>query len=170
MALGEFVSVSSQRDSETAQIVQEKLELDTSPAQELSELVSLYEAKGVSRKTAEQVAIELTAHDPLAAHLDTELNIDQSDLASPMQAAAASALSFTLGALLPLTAILLPPPPLRVAVTFVVVLLALGTAGAVSARIGGSSPRKAAIRVLVGGAVGLALTFGIGHLVGSAIH
>jgi VIT1/CCC1 family predicted Fe2+/Mn2+ transporter len=91
-------------------------------------------------------------------------------LASPVQAAAASALSFTLGALLPLLAILLPPATWRVPVTFVAVLMALALTGTVSARIGGSSPRRAVIRVVIGGAAGLALTYGIGHLFGTAIH
>ena len=113
--------------------------------------------------------MELTEHDALAAHLEAELDIDPDDLANPSQAAAASALSFTLGALLPLLAILLPPPAWRVPVTFVAVLIALAIAGAVSARIGGSRVRRAVIRVVIGGAVGLALTYGVGRLFGTAI-
>ena len=119
--------------------------------------------------TARLVAAELTEHDVLAAHLDAELHLDPEDLANPAQAAAASALSFTLGALLPLVAILLPPPPWRIPVTFSAVLAALAAAGAISARIGGSSPRRAVIRVVIGGAAGLSLTYGIGHLFGTAI-
>ncbi len=123
----------------------------------------------MSAATARTVAAELTAHDALAAHVDAELHLDTADLANPLQAAAASALSFTIGALLPLLAILLPPPGWRVPVTFVAVLLALGIAGAVSARIGGSNVRRAVTRVVVGGAIGLAFTYGIGHLFGTAI-
>ncbi len=154
MSLGEYVSVSSQRDSETAELAQEKRELAEMPTAELAELTALYEAKGLSAATARTVAAELTAHDALAAHVDAELHLDTADLANPLQAAAASALSFTIGALLPLLAILLPPPGWRVPVTFVAVLLALGIAGAVSARIGGSNVRRAVTRVVVGGAIG----------------
>ena len=109
MALGEYVSVSSQRDSERAQIAQEKRELADSPEAELAELTALYEAKGLSAATARTVADELTARGALAAHLDAELHIDPADIPSPVQAAGASALSFISGALLPMLAILLPP-------------------------------------------------------------
>jgi VIT1/CCC1 family predicted Fe2+/Mn2+ transporter len=169
MALGEYVSVSSQRDSETALLAQERRELAETPAQEFDELVALYQAKGLSEPTARQVARELTEHDALGAHLDAELHIDPEDLASPLQAAAASAASFTTGALLPLVAILLPPVSWRIWVTIVAVLIALGVAGAVSARIGGSDARRAVLRVVIGGAIGLAFTWGIGHLFGTAI-
>jgi len=170
MALGEYVSVSSQRDSELAELSQEKRELADTPETELAELTALYEAKGLSAATARTVAAELSAHDALAAHLDAELHIDPDDLVSPVQAAAASALSFTAGALLPLVAILLPPAALRVPITFVAVLIALGLAGALSARIGGSNVRRAVLRVVIGGALGLAFTYGVGHLFGTAIH
>jgi vacuolar iron transporter family protein len=169
MALGEYVSVSSQRDSERAEITQEKGELAATPDAELAELTALYEAKGLSADTARIVATELTARDALAAHLDAELHIDPDDIPSPAQAAAASALSFTSGALLPMLAILLPPTALRVPVAFVAVLIALGLAGALSARIGGSDIRRAVLRVVIGGALGLAFTYGIGHLFGTAI-
>jgi VIT1/CCC1 family predicted Fe2+/Mn2+ transporter len=169
MALGEYVSVSSQRDSETAQMALEKRELRDMPDQELAELIGLYEAKGLAPETARIVAVELTEHDALAAHLDAELNIDPEDLANPIEAASASALSFTVGALLPLAAILLPPAHWRVPITFVAVLVALGMAGALSARIGGGSSTRAIARVVIGGAIGLAFTYGIGRLFGTAI-
>ncbi|HLH58395.1 MAG TPA: VIT family protein [Streptosporangiaceae bacterium] len=169
MALGEYVSVSSQRDSETALLAQERRELAETPTQEFAELTALYQAKGLSEQTARQVATELTAHDALAAHLDAELHIDPDDLANPVQAAAASAASFVSGALLPMVAILLPPAGWRVPVTIVAVLIALGVAGAVSARIGGSDVRRAVLRVVIGGAIGLGFTYGIGHLFGTAI-
>jgi len=169
MALGEYVSVSSQRDSELAQLAQEKRELAETPAAELAELTALYEAKGLSAATARTVAAELTARDPLAAHLDAELHIDPDDLAHPVQAAGASAASFISGALLPLLAILLPPAALRVPVTFAAVLIALGLTGALSARIGGSNPRRAVLRVVIGGAIGLAFTYGIGKGFGKAM-
>jgi VIT1/CCC1 family predicted Fe2+/Mn2+ transporter len=169
MALGEYVSVSSQRDSERAQIRQEKRELADTPDAELTELTALYEAKGLSAATARTVATELTARGALSAHLDAELHIDPADIPSPVQAAAASALSFTSGALLPVLAILLPPASLRVPVTFAAVLIALGLTGALSARLGGSNIRRAVLRVIIGGALGLAFTYGIGYLFGTAI-
>jgi len=169
MALGEYVSVSSQRDSETAQLAQERRELAETPEEEFAELTALYEAKGLAPGTAQQVAAELTEHDAFAAHLDAELRIDLDDLANPVQAATASALAFTLGALLPLVAILVPPTGWRVPVTFIAVLAALAIAGGISARVGASNVSRAVIRVLLGGAAGLALTYGIGHLLGTAI-
>jgi VIT1/CCC1 family predicted Fe2+/Mn2+ transporter len=169
MALGEYVSVSSQRDSEKALLAKERIELRTTPEAELAELTALYEARGLRPETAHQVAIELTEHDALTAHAHAELNIDPEDLVSPVQAATASALAFLLGAVLPMVAILVPPPGWRVPVTFVAVLLALGIAGAVSARIGGSDVRLAVARVVIGGAAGLTLTYSIGYLFGTAV-
>src|ERR1700684_1032740 len=161
MALGEYVSVSSQRDSERAEITQEKRERAAAPAAELTELTALYEAKGLSAATARTVATELTARGALSAHMDAELHIDPADIPSPVQAAGASALSFTSGALLPMLAILLPPASLRVPVTFAAVLIALGLTGALSARLGGSNVRRAVLRVIIGGALGLAFTYGV---------
>jgi vacuolar iron transporter family protein len=169
MALGEYVSVSSQRDTERALMDQEGRELLDSPAEELEELVGLYRAKGLSEATARQVAVELTERDALGAHLDAELGIDPEDLANPRQAAGASALSFTLGALLPLVAVLLPPETWRVPVCVAAVLAALAVTGVVSARLGGADPRRAVLRVLIGGALGLAFTYYVGRLFGTAI-
>ena len=138
MALGEYVSVSSQRDSEHALIAKERRELAEMPEAELEELTGLYEAKGLRPETARQVALELTAQDALSAHLSVELGIDQDDVVSPWHAALASAVAFTIGGLLPLLTILLPEA-VRIPVTFVVVLLALAITGYVAAWIGGSS-------------------------------
>jgi len=169
MALGEYVSVSSQRDSETALLAKERRELEEMPEEELAELAAIYESKGLSPATALTVAQELTAHDALAAHLDAELKLDPDDIPSPWRAAGASAVAFTLGALLPLLAILLPTPEWRVPVTFVGVLVALALTGLISSRIGGSSGRRAVLRVLIGGALGLAATYAIGHAFGAVI-
>jgi VIT1/CCC1 family predicted Fe2+/Mn2+ transporter len=169
MALGEYVSVSSQRDSERAQLAKERRELREAPGEELEELTELYEGKGLSRETAQRVATELTEHDALAAHVDAELHLDPDELTSPWRAAAASAVAFVSGALLPLVAILAPPTSWRVPVTVAVVLLALGLAGWISARLGGATPRRAVLRVVVGGALGLAVTYGIGWLIGGAV-
>jgi VIT1/CCC1 family predicted Fe2+/Mn2+ transporter len=169
MALGEYVSVSSQRDTELAALAKEKRELREDPEDELAELAAIYEAKGLRPATARTVAIELTSHDALAAHLDAELGIDPDELTSPWQAAGASALSFFLGALLPLVAILLPPVGWRVPVTFAAVLVALAVTAGVSARIGGANVRRALLRVVLGGALGLGVTYGIGHAFGTAM-
>lgn len=167
MALGEYVSVSSQSDSEKALIAKEKHELAEMPEQELEELAGLYEARGLAPATARQVAVELTQHDVLAAHLSAELNIDADDVVSPWHAAFASALAFTIGGVLPLLSILLPPEGWRVPVTFVVVLVALGLTGATAATIGGSSRIRSIARVVVGGAIALVATFLIGMLLGT---
>ncbi|MEW2462100.1 MULTISPECIES: VIT1/CCC1 transporter family protein [Microbacterium] len=167
MALGEYVSVSSQRDSERALIAKEKEELRTMPEAELAELTSLYRDRGLTEDTARRVAEELTAHDALSAHLEVELGIDQDDLVNPWHAALSSAIAFTLGALLPLLAILLPPPDWRVPVTFVAVLIALAATGTISARIGGSAPGRAALRLVIGGALALLATWLIGTLLGT---
>ncbi len=167
MALGEYVSVSSQRDSQRALIQKERRELAEMPEEELAELTAIYHAKGMSLETAERVAGELTAHDALAAHLEAELGITETDVVSPWQAAGASALAFTIGALLPLVAILLPPEWARVPVTFAVVLIALAITGASSARIGGSPWMRPTVRVVVGGAIALGATFLIGTLLGT---
>jgi VIT1/CCC1 family predicted Fe2+/Mn2+ transporter len=163
MALGEYVSVSSQSDSERALIAQETEELRTMPEQELEELAGLYRAQGLSAETAKRVAVELTERDALRAHLSMELNIDPDDLVSPWRAAAASALAFVCGGILPFLTILLPES-VRIPVTFIVVLIALAATGALGARIGGSPVPRATLRVVVGGAIALAATFAIGAL------
>ncbi|MFJ3393605.1 VIT1/CCC1 transporter family protein [Leifsonia aquatica] len=166
MALGEYVSVSSQRDSEHALIAKERRELAEMPEAEFEELTGLWEAKGLRPETARQVAIELTERDALAAHLSVELGIDQDDVVSPWHAALASAVAFTIGGILPLLTILLPAE-VRIPVTFVVVLVALAVTGYVAAWIGGSSRGKAMLRVVIGGALALAATFTIGALLGT---
>jgi len=169
MSLGEYVSVSSQRDAESAKLAQEKHELATMPDEEFAELVGIYEGKGLSRETATQVAKELTEHDALAAHLEAELNIDPEDLVNPVHAAVASAISFVVGALLPFAAILIPPRGWRVPVTVVAVLIALGLAGAISARFGEADTKRSVLRVVIGGALGLGITYAIGRLFGTAL-
>jgi vacuolar iron transporter family protein len=169
MALGEYVSVSTQRDTERAVLSKEQEELRDDPVAELEELAALYEAKGLSTATARTVAEELTDHDPVAAHAEVELGVDPEELTNPWQAALSSALSFTVGALLPLIAILTPPTAWRIPVTVVAVLLALVITGAVSAGLGGAPKGRAVVRNVVGGSLALASTYVIGHLVGAAI-
>ena len=169
MALGEYVSVSSQRDTEQALLRKERRELRDFPAAELDELAALYEAKGLSPATARRAAEELTDHDAFAAHAEVELGIDPEELTNPWLAAASSALSFTVGALLPLLAILLPPSALRIPVTVVAVLVSLAITGVVSARLGGAVVRRAIARNVIGGGLALAITYAIGYLVGGVV-
>jgi VIT1/CCC1 family predicted Fe2+/Mn2+ transporter len=169
MALGEYVSVSTQRDTERALLGLERRELRDDPLAELEELAALYENRGLSPETAKAVALELTDHDALRAHAEVELGIDPDELTNPWHAALSSALAFTLGALLPLIAIVLPPIQWRVPVTVAVVLIALAITGLVSARLGKAPNCSAIVRNVVGGGLALAITYGIGHLVGVAI-
>ena len=169
MALGEYVSVSSQRDSERALIAKEKTELAMMPHEELAELTKLYQDKGLTPQTARQVAEELTANDALAAHLDVELNIDQNDIVSPWRAAYASAIAFTIGGLLPLLAIILFPASMRIPATFVAVLVALAITGATGGYLGDSPISRPMVRVVIGGALALVATFLIGRLLGTTV-
>jgi VIT1/CCC1 family predicted Fe2+/Mn2+ transporter len=163
MALGEYVSVSSQSDSERALIAKERDELARMPEQELEELAGLYEKRGLSPETAHKVAEELTAADALRAHLEVELNIDPDDLVSAPRAAFASAVAFTIGGILPMLTIF-TPEPIRIPLTFAVVLIALGITGGLGARLGGSPWLRGTLRVVIGGAIALAATFLIGML------
>lgn len=169
MALGEYVSVSTQRDTEKALLSKERRELRDDPVTELDELVALYEGKGLSPATARTVAEELTEHDAFAAHAEIELGIKPGELTSPWQAALSSALSFTVGALLPIIAILVPPAAWRVPVTVISVLLALVITGVLSAALGGAPTQRAVLRNVIGGGLALVITYAIGHLVGAAI-
>lgn len=169
MAGGEYVSVSTQRDTEQALLRKEARELAETPDEELAELASFYRAKGLSGATAQQVAVELTAHDALRAHAEVELGIDGESLVDPWQAAWASLLSFTLGALLPLLAIVLLPAGARLPVTVLAVVAALAVTGTVSARLGGAPVRPAVLRNVGVGLLAMALTFAVGTLVGVAL-
>lgn len=167
MALGEYVSVSSQRDTETSLIAKEKAELSAEPDTELAELAGLYRQRGLSEETAAKVAEELTAHDALDAHLDAELHLDRTDLANPWAAAAASAASFTVGGLLPFAAIVLSSTQLRVPITFVAVLLALIGTGWLSATIAGAPRVRSVMRLVIGGALALTVTYLAGLWLGT---
>lgn len=169
MAVGEYVSVSTQRDTERSMLQLERHELATEPEAERRELAAIYRSKGLSPGLAEQVADELTAGDAFRAHADAELGIDPDTLVNPWAAALSSLLAFTVGAMLPLLAIVLPPAPWRVPVTSVAVLAALGLTGWLSARLGRSPRPRAIARVVVGGAVAMAITYAVGNLVGVAV-
>lgn len=169
MALGEYVSVSSQRDTERALVVKETRELETEPDAEYVELTRLLRDRGLSEATAAIVTTELTAHDALQAHLSLELGIDQEEIANPWAAALSSGVSFTTGAVLPLIAILVPPASARIVVAFVAVLIGLTATGLLSAQLGGAPKRAAVARLVVGGGLAMAVTFGIGQILGVAI-
>jgi VIT1/CCC1 family predicted Fe2+/Mn2+ transporter len=170
MAVGEYVSVSTQRDTQKAFIDHERWELETKPESELEELANIYKRKGVSEKLAKQLAKELTANDALAAHLDAELNIDPDDLTSPWQAAFASLTAFTIGAIIPLVSIVLASRHSRFVITFIAVVLALIITGYFSAKAGGSAKTRAIIRVVTGGILAMIVTFLIGKAFGTAVH
>jgi VIT1/CCC1 family predicted Fe2+/Mn2+ transporter len=166
MAAGEYVSVSSQRDSEKALIARERQELIDQPDEELLELAEIYQAKGLTASTARLVAKELTAHDAISAHLEAELGIDERGLTNPWHAAFSSALAFLAGATLPMLAITLPPDGWRIPLAFGASLLALAITGWVGARLGNSPPLRPVFRVLAGGTFALLLTWGIGTVLG----
>ncbi len=166
MAAGEYVSVSSQKDAEKALIDKEIYELEHHPERELEELAHIYEEKGLSKETAKSVAHELTQHDPIRAHLEAELGMKEDELTNPVHAATASAVSFTFGASIPLTAIMLPTIDYRVPATYIAVIIALVLTGYISARLGSASARRATVRVVIGGMVAMSITYAIGTLLG----
>jgi vacuolar iron transporter family protein len=168
MAAGEYVSVSSQRDTERADIARERRELATDPDFEQAELTEIYLRRGLDRALAATVAEQLMATDPLGSHLHDELGLQPDSLARPLQAAVVSAVSFAAGAALPLALIVLAPIEVRVPVTALAALVLLALLGAVGARLGGAPAGRAALRVTVGGALAMGLTALIGQLVGTA--
>ncbi|MEU7066008.1 VIT family protein [Streptomyces sp. NPDC053429] len=166
MAAGEYVSVSSQRDSERAALEVERRELAQEPDAELEELTGLLAQRGLSRELAREAAEQLTERDALRAHARVELGIDPDELANPWHAAWASLIAFTVGAVLPLLAIVLPGPSARVPVTVAAVLTALTLCGAAGARLGGAPPGRAILRNVLGGALAMAVTYAVGTLLG----
>jgi VIT1/CCC1 family predicted Fe2+/Mn2+ transporter len=168
MAVGEYVSVSSQRDAERADIAKETEELATQPDAELHELAGIYVKRGLDKHLAMQVAKQLSAHDQLGAHLRDELGIDAANHPRPLQAALVSAASFALFAILPLLG-LLAPSSVRIYAIAAITILSLGTLGSLGGYLADAPMAPAAARVTVGGAVAMAVTAAIGHLVGVAV-
>jgi len=169
MAGGEYVSVSTQRDSEQALLDKERRELVEMPEEELEELTQIYESKGLDRAVAEEVARQLTDRDALVAHAEVELGIDPNDLTSPVAAALSSMVAFALGAMLPLLAIVLPPVALRVPVTVIAVTCALVLTGWGSARLGQAPVMPAVARNVGIGILAMGLTFLVGTFIGTGI-
>ncbi|WP_409484456.1 VIT family protein [Arsenicicoccus dermatophilus] len=166
MAMGEYVSVSSQRDTEKAAVALERQELAADPEAELEELTQTYRTQGLSEPTARQVAAELTAHDALGAHLRAEFGLPEDELVSPWHAALASAVAFFVGSVLPLLTMLLAPAGLRIPATIAVAVLGLLATGWTSAALSGSPALPLILRNVVGGCLAMALTWSIGHLFG----
>jgi len=164
MAIGEYVSVSSQRDTERALLAKERHELEHDAEFELEELIGIYESKGLQPATARQVAQELTAHDAFAAHVDAELGIDPDSLTNPWHAGFASAMSYTIGGAIPFLAIVLAPLASRIPVTYLAVCVALLLTGLISARASGGSRTYTILRVALGGIIAMSITYGIGTL------
>ena len=169
MAAGEYVSVSSQADTESADRMREENELATIPDKEREELVGIYEARGLDRALAEQVADKLTAHDALATHLRDELGMATHTAARPVQAALASAASFAIGASLPLAMVPLSPAPYLTWTVSIAALLFLAVLGAIGAKAGGAPMGRAVLRVTFWGAIAMAATASIGALFGTTV-
>lgn len=169
MGVGEYVSVSTQRDTEAALLDRERRELAETPDEELAELAGFYEQRGLDPQLAHQVAVQLTAKDALAAHAEVELQIDPESLTSPWHAAYASMGSFFVGALLPLIAALISSPSWHVPVIVAFVVVALALTGVLSARLGGTTPGRQVGRNIVGGLLAIIVTYAIGALVGTQL-
>ena len=169
MALGEYVSVSSQRDSERSDIEKEKWELANQADHELEELTAIYRSKGLPQELAKEVAVQLTEHDALATHLLDELGISQDELAKPFQAAWSSALSFSVGASIPLVATAVASASVRIAAIIAVTMVALVGLGYIGARAGGAGPARSIARVVIGGAIAMGVTMAVGWAFGAAV-
>lgn len=166
MGVGEYVAVSSQRDVEAADLEIERVALRDHPDHELIELKDIYVGRGLSEELAALVAEELTSHDAFGAHARDELNLNPDELAKPNQAAVASAIAFSIGAVLPLLATVLAPEPYQQSATALTALVALAALGSWSAQLGGAPQRPAVMRVLIGGSIAMGLSIGIGALTG----
>jgi vacuolar iron transporter family protein len=169
MAVGEYVSVSSQRDSEQADIEKEKRELAAEPEDELRELAGIYEKRGLTRQLAIEVARQLSAGDQLGAHMRDELGIDPQALSQPIQAAWISAVSFGLFAVVPIFALLVSPVAFQIPGMAIASLVSLGSLGAFGAHLGGAPKLRGALRVTLGGSLAMAVTAGIGKLLGVTV-
>jgi len=169
MAIGEYVSVSSQRDAEQADIAKETWELEHTPEHELDELTAIYKGKGLTQELARAVAIQLTKEDALKVHMAEELGITHLTLARPVQASVSSASSFSIGAAIPLVAVALASSSQRIEITIFVAVFALIGLGLLSSKAGGAHPVRPTVRIVVSGLVAMAFTMAVGRLVGSAV-
>ena len=169
MAVGEYVSVSAQRDSERADIAVERQELADEPRAELKELAMIYVSRGLDKELAVKVAQQLSDHDRLGSHLRDELGIEKGTLARPLQAAWISATSFGAFAMVPIVALLIAPPPLRIPLIAFSSLASLAALGGFGGHLGGAPIGRAALRVTIGGALAMGVTALIGRLLGVSV-
>lgn len=169
MAVGEYISVSSESDAEKAYIEKEKQELLADPDGEFKELEAAYEATGISPKTAQLLAEELTEQNALKAHVQEEFNLDVETISSPIYAALASLLSFVVGGVIPFVTIIIAPDNQRILFTLIAVIIALVITGYMSASVGNASHKRAITRVLFGGILAMTITYIIGRLFGTAV-
>lgn len=169
MAAGEYVSVSSQRDLEEAELAAERQEIAADPEAELEELTGLLEQRGIQAALAREVAVQLTERDPLTAHARLEIGIDPAAVTNPWSAAFASMVAFTLGGLIPLLATVLAPHALAIWVSGVAVVIALGLTGWISAKLGGARRLPSIARNVLGGLLAMAITYGVGRIAGTQI-
>ena len=169
MAVGEYVSVSTQRDLEEAELEREKIELARNPERQLAILVRLFEQRGVEPEVAAEVAREMSEKDALSVHARAELGIDPDNVTSPWSAALASMFSFLVGGAIPIAALLLSPRAIEIWVAGVAVVIAMGLTGFVSARLGRAPVMRSIVRNVAGGLIALAITYGVGSLAGTQI-
>lgn len=168
MGVGEYISVSTQRDTEKAYVEKEKKELKDNPEHEIKELAHIYQRKGLTESTSLLVAEELTKKDALKAHLEAELGIDPDELTNPWHAAFASSSAFFCGAIIPIIMVVISTAKFHIPVTFAGVVIALIATGTLSAHAGGANKTKATARVVIGGILAMLVTFAIGKIFGIA--
>lgn len=169
MAVGEYVSVSSQRDVEKAELAREESELTRDPEKQLRELQLILQGQGIEPNLAHKVAVQLHQEDALGAHARLELGIDPEAVVNPWQAAGASMVAFTIGGIIPLIGIVAGRESLGLMLAGVLVLVALALSGGISAKLGGAPVMRSIFRTVAGGLLGMAITFVIGHLAGAAL-
>lgn len=169
MAVGEYVSVSSQRDLENAELAQERRQIETHPEAELRQLTAILASRGIEHRLAREVAEQVSARDAVAAHARVELGIDPEAVVNPWAAAVASMIAFTIGGLIPLLAMVLAPRAIEIWVSGAAVLIALGLSGWISARLGGASTLVGVARTVGGGLLAMAITYGVGRIAGTQL-
>jgi VIT1/CCC1 family predicted Fe2+/Mn2+ transporter len=169
MAVGEYVSVSTQRDLEQAELERERIELARDPEGQMATLVRLFEQRGVSPATAAEVSKEMSEKDALSVHARAELGIDPDNITNPWAAAFASMVSFLIGGAIPIAALLLSPQAIEIPVAGVAVLIAMALTGFISARLGRTPVVRSVLRNVIGGVLALAITYGVGKFAGTQI-
>lgn len=169
MAAGEYVSVSTQRDLEVAELARQKADIERDPEREVQQLARLFEQRGVEPRLAEEVSRQMSAKDALSVHARAELGIDPDAVTNPWAAALASLVAFTIGGLIPILAMLLSPGPAEIWISGAAVLVAMALTGAVSARLAQIPVGPSVFRNMAGGLLAMAVTYGVGNLAGTSL-